>query len=165
MRLQSLLLLLVLLWAVAATGLSAKLYLDARSLESRVQALEAILSNVNASLAELVGRAVIVNLAIDYGNGTVRWFNGTVLPRGASVLQALVAVAGRVEYSFGAYGAYVRSVDGVEEKILAPSEGYSWLWYIYDRSSGRWVLGPSAADAYKLEDGAQVKWAYEHWKF
>jgi len=158
------LLVVLLVWAVAATGMAAKLYLENRALVSQVSSLEAQLAKARGAVEGLRSKTVVVDVAVDYGNGTVVWHNGTVLPKGATALTALIAVA-RAEYRYGKYGAYVVAVDGVKEKMLSKSEGYSWMWYYYDAGKKRWVLGPVAADKYKLVDGAVIMWKYAHWKY
>ncbi|MEM0226382.1 MAG: DUF4430 domain-containing protein [Thermofilaceae archaeon] len=159
------LLVVLLAWAVLASALAAFAYMRAENLSSELTALRAALTETESELRALRARVVLVNIAIDYGNGTVRWFNSTPLPTGSTVLKALLAVASRVEYTYGAWGAYVTSIDGVAEKILAANEGYSWLWYIYETGQRKWVLGPVAADQQVLKDGDTVMWRFEHWKF
>jgi len=163
--LKDALLLALLAWAVAASAAAAVQYTRAEGLASELSALHAALSARESELRSLRAKVILVNVALDYGNGTVKWFNSTPLPVGSTVLKALLAVAGRVEYTYGKWGAYVTSIDGVSEKILSKSEGYSWLWHIYDASQRKWVLGPVAADQYVLKDGDTVMWRYEHWKF
>jgi len=164
-RLSDVLLVALLAWAVASTAVAAYEYMRAEGLAAQLSALQASLSAAESELRALRAKVVLVNVAIDYGNGTVRWYNSTPLPVGASVLKALLAVASRVEYTYGAWGAYVTSIDGVSERILSKNEGYSWLWYLYDKREGKWVLGPVASDQYVLKDGDTVLWKYEHWKF
>ncbi len=161
--LERALLVVLLVWAVAASAAAAYMYQRAEGLRAELSSAKAALSATESELRSLRARIVLVNVAIDYGNGTVKWFNSTPLPQGATVLTALLCTASRVEYVYYAYGAYVKSVDGVEEKIISKSEGYSWLWYIF--KGGKWELGPVAADAYKLSDGDTIMWRYEHWKF
>jgi hypothetical protein len=161
--LERLLLVALLVWAVAASAIAAYTYRQAEELRSELSSAKAALSSAESELRGLRARVVLVNVAIDYGNGTIKWFNSTPLPQGATVLTALLCTASRVGYTYGAYGAYVKSVDGVEERIVSKSEGYSWLWYIF--KGGKWEMGAVAADAYKLSDGDAVMWRYEHWKF
>lgn len=162
-ELEKLLLAVLLAWAVAASAVAAYVYQQAEGLRSELSSARAALSSTESELRSLRARIVLVNVAIDYGNGTVKWFNSTPLPQGATVLTALLCTASRVDYTYGVYGAYVKSVDGVEERILSANEGYSWLWYIF--KGGKWEIGPVAADAFKLSDGDTVMWKYEHWKF
>lgn len=157
--------LVLLVWAVAASTVAALQYSRAEGLAAEVSSLRASLSAAESELRALRARVILVNVALDYGNGTVRWFNSTPLPLGASVLKALLVAASRVEYSYIQWGAYVTSIDGVAERLISPSEGYSWFWYVYDPGQRSWVLGPVAADAYVLKDGETVMWKYEHWRF
>ena len=161
--LERVLLIVLLVWAVAASAAAAYVYQQAEGLRSELSSAKAALAATESELRALRAKVVLVNVAIDYGNGTVKWFNSTPLPQGATVLTALLCTASRVEYVYGKYGAYVRAVDGVEEKIISKSEGYSWLWYIF--KEGKWAMGPVAADAYELSDGDTIMWRYEHWKF
>lgn len=159
------LLIALLAWAVLASALAAFNYTKVESLSSELSSLRAALTETETELRSLRARVILVNVAIDYGNGTVRWLNSTPLPSGSTVLKALLLTASKVEYVYGAWGAYVKSVDGVAEVILSANEGYSWLWYIYDAGQRKWVLGPVAADQHILREGDTVMWRYEHWRF
>ncbi len=163
-RVSRILLVVLLVWAVASTGFAAKLYMENTALKSSLARLEAQLAEARGEVESVKARTVTVDIAIDYGNGTIVWHNGTVLPRGATVLTALVAVA-HVEYKVGKYGAYVVAVDGVRERLLSKNEGYSWMWYIYDYAKKKWALGQVAADKYMLRDGDVIMWKYAHWKY
>lgn len=149
-KIAGLLVLALLAWAIIASGFAAYLYLENERL--------------SASLRSYASRTVLVNIGIDYGNGTIVWFNSTPLPSGSSALTALVAVA-KVEYKTSQMGAYVTSVNGVSEKLLSQNEGYSWLWYRYDPGKSQLVMGQVAADKYILANGDVIVWRYEHWKF
>ncbi|RLE88284.1 MAG: hypothetical protein DRJ96_00710 [Thermoprotei archaeon] len=164
-RLEHVVLIILLAWAVLASALAAHNYLRAEALSAELSSLRGELMNVNSTLAELRKRVIWVDVVIDYGNGTLEWHNYTLLPRGSTVFKALLFVASNVEYKHGKWGVYVTSINGVSEKIMSKSEGYSWMWYIYERDKGEWALGPVAADKYELPDGAIIKWAYVHWKF
>lgn len=144
------LLIALLVWALASSSVASYLYLENQRLKS--------------SLSSLESKAVLVNIAIDYGNGTVVWFNSTPLPSGSTALSALTAVA-RVEYKLSTMGAYVTAVNGVSENIISKSEGYSWLWYKYSPEKKSLEMGPVAADKYTLVNGDIIVWRYEHWKF
>lgn len=147
---KSLLIGILLIWSLLATALAAYYYNE--------------YSTVKKLYDSLTSKTIVVNIGIDYGNNTIRWFNGTILPSGTTVLSALTSIA-KVEYVYGEYGAYVVSVNDVKEKKISEREGYSWLWYIYDISSGKFEMGPVAADKYTLSNGDIVLWRYSHWKF
>jgi len=146
----SVLLLVLLIWAIVATSVASYLYLENSYLRREV--------------GSLGGKVILVNVGIDYGNGTLVWFNNTPLPRGSTALTALVSVA-QVEYKLSPMGAYVTSVNSVQEKIVSQSEGYSWMWYRFDEAKRALVVGEVAADRYKLASGETIVWRYEHWKF
>ncbi len=148
MRASQVVIVLVLIWAIAATTVAVRTYLE--------------LDSLKRACSPYLSGAIVVDLCIDYGNGTVEWFNGTVLPRGSTVFTAL-EVKAKVEYVYGQYGVYVKSVNGVEE-VLGKGEGWSWLWYLYDEEKKAYVPGPVAADKYTLKGGEIILWIYEHWK-
>ncbi len=150
MRIGQLLLLVTLAWAVIATCTAAFLYVENQGLAKQAAALRS--------------RVVVVNVLIDYGNGTRVWFNSTVLRRGATVLDALMAVA-KVNYTLGSYGAFVNSINGVANRVVSKNEGYYWMWYIYDRTSRTWRLGEVASNAYELSDGDVIMWKYQKVKW
>ena len=147
--LARILLVLVLAWAIVATTLTVYYYNEC--------------STYKRLYKSLTGKVVVVNIGIDYGNGTRTWYNGTMLPAGSTVLTALTAVS-RVEYTYGPYGAYITSINGLKERIVSKKEGFSWMWYIYNATTGKLEYGPVAADRYTLSNGDIVLWRYEHWK-
>ncbi len=140
---------LLLVWAIIGTTLAVYYYNE--------------YSTYRRLYSSLSGKVIMVNIGIDYGNGTKQWFNGTVLPARSTVLSALTSVS-RVEYTYGQFGAYVVSINGHREKILSKKEGYSWMWYLYNATSGKLEYGPVAADKYILSNGQIILWRYEHWK-
>lgn len=150
MRAVNILLILLLAWAVVATGLASYFYVAYTS--------------VSSELATVAEKTISVNLLIDYGNGTAVWYNGTILPRGATLLTALLSVA-KVNYTIGAYGAFIQSINGVSNKAISSKEGLFWMWYRFNAEAGGWEIGPVAADSYRLRDGEIVKWSYEKVKW
>jgi len=147
---RDLLVIILLVWAIVSTSIAAYYYNEYLTVKKLYDSLS--------------GKTIIIDIGIDYGNGTIYWFNDTVLPAGATVLSALTSIA-KVEYVYGEYGAYVVSINSVKEKRISEKEGYSWLWHIYDVSSGKYEIGPVAADKYTLSNGDIVLWRYSHWKF
>ena len=112
-------------------------------------------------------------LIIDYG-GAPRLKIGKLIvrsvtynlsaPAGLTLFDATSLIA-KVAYKRGSYGIYITSINGVEERIISKSEGYSWLWFIYDNSTRKFVLGAVACDKYVIKDGDMIMWKYSHWKF
>lgn len=113
----------------------------------------------NTLLSELEGVALEVNLLIDYGNGSMVWHNKTLLPIGATLLNATSKVSSSVEYIGSDIGAFVTGIDGVGTKIV--KKGHYWLWWRFDKTQSEWVLGETAADRYILQRGDTLAWVYE----
>ena len=98
---------------------------------------------------------MLINILIDYGNGTKIWYNETEVPIGSSLLDATGNVA-RVDYQLFQYGAFVTAING-----RGGDPGYYWMWYFWNSTSRKWEMGPVAADAYILHHGDAVSWVYE----
>lgn len=149
-KIYRLLLVVFLAWSICSTTLTVYYYTEYLRLLSLVKRFP-----VNT---------IAVNIGIDYGNGTVVWFNNTLLPLKSSVFSALLSIA-NVKYRFGTYGVYIVSINDVKEKIISNREGFSWVWYLYNSTTGKLILGPVAADKYYLNEGDIIVWKYIHWKF
>ena len=132
----------LLLCSTIAAGAGA-LYLN-----SRVNALE---TEYERTLRELEEFTATVDVKIDYGNGTVAWFNGTRIGAGESLLNATRRVA-ELEYTMFEFGVFVNTVNGVG----GGADKY-WLWSYYD---GGWQSGSVGADKWRLHDGDAVAWTY-----
>ena len=105
--------------------------------------------------ADLRRLTMPINILIDYGNGTKRWYNNTLVPREATVLSATEVVA-EVDYRFGEYGAFVTHINGVGGEA-----GRYWIWYIWNSTEGSWSWGPVACDRYVLQEEDTMAWKYE----
>ena len=98
-----------------------------------------------------------VNLCIDYGNGTILWYNDTIVPLGYNLLEATKGVAVVNSTYWPAYRAsFVDAINGVWNK-----GSYYWMWYRWDGESKVWKYGGCGADLYTLSNGEVVKWRYE----
>jgi len=115
---------------------------------------QSYMSSYESLSREMVGISMRVKMKIDYGNGTVKWFNSTRFPMNATLLTAS-KIDLAVKYSVTNLGAYVTSINGVE----GDSHHY-WAWSYFDRGSGTWVLGPVGSDSWVLHDGDSVAWTY-----
>jgi len=117
----------------------------------RVGALE---RDYEALMGDLDELTIMVDVKIDYGNGTVSWHNSTRVPMNCSLLTATELVAD-VEYETMEFGALVTAIDGVK---VSTSE--FWLWDYYDEGKGGWAFGPVGADQWRLHNGDVVSWTY-----
>ncbi|KYH40382.1 MAG: hypothetical protein AYL33_006050 [Candidatus Bathyarchaeota archaeon B63] len=98
---------------------------------------------------------MLVNVLIDYGNGTREWHNGTMLPIGSSLFNATDLVAD-IDYTAYPFGVFITAING-----RGGDPGYYWLWYIWNSTGSKWEIGPVAADAFTLHHGDTVAWKYE----
>jgi hypothetical protein len=102
-----------------------------------------------------------VDLCIDYGNGTVIWFNATSMPVGSTLFDLLQKEA-VVDYNYWAMmepgHMLVTSINGLEQNYTTFEY---WFWYYWDAETGKWVHGLVGCDAWKLKNDGIYKWAYE----
>jgi len=98
-----------------------------------------------------------VNICINYGNGTVVWFNNVEIPLGFDLLNATKLVA-IVNYTYwAAYDScFVDAINGVWNE-----HPYYWMWLTWNTDEQKWEYGPVGADKYPLSDGETVMWRYE----
>ena len=138
---------LLITWALSATFIS--LYLYGVALDLRMKYSNEI---------------IFVNIGINYGNGTLVWYNDTRVIKGTTVFQALLFVAERVNASTGVSGIYVKGINGVNEY-----DSVAWLYAIYGREVPTWqkVDGwryPSvSSDKVVLENNDVVVWVFLNW--
>jgi hypothetical protein len=100
-----------------------------------------------------------VNTCINYKewNGTILWYNNTIVPFGCDLLQATETVAVVNSTYWPAYQAcFVDAINGVRNH-----GAYSWMWYLWNNEKGMWEYGNCGADRYTLPDGEIVMWRYE----
>lgn len=136
----------LLAWAVAATIIGSYYYVQYTNYYSSYQSLAKELKIVSMS----------VNIAIDYGNGTRVWHNGTVLSLGATLFNATVRVANpELHPTYGE--AFIIAINGV---IQDENENMYWSWWVWDNTEHKWILGPVGSNEYTLQDGQSVIWYY-----
>lgn len=129
----------ILCWAIAATFSTEYFYYQYNDLIKRTE-----------------GTLINVNIGLNYGNGTIRWYNGTEAIMGMTLLNVTLMVA-KVNYTTGSeMGAFVNSIDDVEN-----SHPLYWMWWIWTSYSG-WVEGPIACDKYVVADSETLYWYYEN---
>ena len=93
-----------------------------------------------------------VDLMIDYGDGTVEWYNETRIQTGAN-LWDLTLENCDVEYEMYDFGAFITSINGVEA-----DDSHYWGWSYLEENS--WSMGMVGAEQYNLHDGYVVSWIY-----
>lgn len=106
-------------------------------------------------LEEFLGETTVihVNLCIDYGNGTVNWYNNTEVSSGTTLFNLTTKIA-KTNYSY-----WITMEPGriLIDSINDYTEGY-WIWYYWDESAKEWIFGPVGCDAWILKDNGTYKW-------
>ena len=98
---------------------------------------------------------MFVNVLLDYGNGTSEWHNGTLVSKGADILNATIRIA-QVQYSMGQWGAWMSSINGA-----GGDDNTFWIYNVWNSTSLSWEMGQVAADAYILREGEIFAWIYQ----
>lgn len=129
----------ILCWAIAATFSTGYFYHQYVDLFERTK-----------------GKSIHVNLALNYGNETVRWYNNTEAIMGMTLLNVTSLVANVNFTMWSGMGAFVNSIDHIENAYP-----YYWMWWMWSSYSG-WVEGPVACDKYVVADGETLYWYYEN---
>jgi len=118
------------------------------------------ISIIHATMIEQEA-TVTVNIGINYGNGTITWHNGTVVPSGEFLLNATMRVA-TVEFTNysgftgpGLPGAFVTSINGVAQN---PAANLYWTYWVYDPQTQQYVMGQVGAGSYALTSDQTVQW-------
>ncbi len=109
----------------------------------------------------MVALELKVDFCIDYGNGTVIWFNATSMPVGSTLfdLSQRKAVVDYDYYAITEPGhILVSSINGLEPNYATFQY---WFWYYWDAETERWVHGLVGCDAWKLKADGIYKWTYE----
>jgi hypothetical protein len=95
-----------------------------------------------------------VNICIDYGNGTVNWYNNTPASLGTTLFNMTTQLA-KVNYS---YWPTMEPGHILVNSINNYTEGY-WVWYYWNENINDWNWGPVGCDAWVLEDNGIYKWS------
>ncbi|MGD2201310.1 MAG: hypothetical protein PVJ38_06755 [Candidatus Bathyarchaeota archaeon] len=140
------------IWATAAllctTIAASYLALNYRTENTRLK------EDYQAVLEDVEELTVTVDMKLDYGNGTVQWYNATRVPLEADLLKATQLIA-EIEYTTGDLGALVNEINGVEG-----DPNNFWIWHYYDEDTSSWEYGPTGCNAWILHDGDIVAWVY-----
>jgi len=132
----------MLVWAATTTGLLAYYYLRFQEYDNLIREYETV--------------TMRVNILIDYGNGTKIWYNNTVVPQGATLLNATERVAVVQTTYWPQYQAvFVDAINGVY-----PTKPHYWWWKYWDTNSKEWKDGEVGADLCKLKPNETVMWLY-----
>jgi hypothetical protein len=167
--------LVFLIWAVIVSGLAVSYYQTSQNRSTTISNLQSVVSNQATTISNLESNntnlksivndtAMQVSIGIDYGNGTVSWFNNTYVPVGVNALNAtrMVAnVAATYDPTYGEY--YVTGINGVNGTVTSPTSGTYW-------AISTWENGTSTpltvgADQYIMMHGDILVWTFESYSF
>ena len=129
------------------------------SYQNLIQKYKSEKQNLTELLEQYQGCVMRVNICIDYGewNGTVVWYNNTIVPLGCNLLEATKKVAIVNSTYWPAYQAsFVDAINGVWNQ-----GAYYWMWYRWDNEKNLWVYGDCGADRYTLTNNEILMWRYE----
>ena len=145
------------MWASAAllctTILASYMALNSQNKLVGLQAdYDALLERVESMQGSLDNLKIIIDMRIEYGDENIVWYNSTLVPLNAKLLEATEIIAS-VDFAPSDFGAIVNEIGEV-----GGDEGFFWLWYTY--KEGGWQLGMTGADIWSLKDGDIVAWEY-----
>lgn len=132
----------VLVWAALTTSLLGYYYLRFQEYVNLSHEYEAV--------------TMRVNIAIDYGNRTKVWYNNTLVPLGATLLNATEIVADVQSTPYPQYQAvFIDAINGIPT-----TQTHYWWWKYWDVEANEWKDGEKGADIYKLKPQEAVMWQY-----
>jgi len=108
-------------------------------------------------LASFSGRRALVyavNMLVDFGNGTRRWYNDTrILPGWNGYVASLVLLNGNVQAAwYPQYGEHlVTGIDGVPQTA-------STSWFVWQFGHGGWTPSQTGADQLRINNGTVIAW-------
>lgn len=103
-----------------------------------------------------------VNILLEFGNGTRRWYNDTaVQPGWNAYIVTLVALDGDVQATwYPSYGEhFVNGIGGIEN---APASNQGWLLWTRN-STNAWQLSSVGPDLIPMFNGSFFAWTYCHY--
>ena len=142
------------IWMWAAAALLCSTLVTSYTTVYYYNEADAYKRNNDSLLRDLEDLPMLVNLKIDYGNGTVVWYNNTKVPVDAMLLTATKMVAS-VDYSISELGAFINKINSVGE-----DPNRFWLWSYLDQDTESWILGPVGCNQWTLHNGDIVSWTY-----
>ncbi len=135
---------------MSATLLCTTIIAGATSLYLNSQVIN-LRDEYQRTIEELDQFTIELDIKIDYGNGTTKWYNDTRVGVGESLLNATTQVA-NVQVSYSSFGAFVNNIN----EVGGDPDSW-WLWKYYENE---WMQGPVGANQWIVHDGDIVAWIY-----
>ena len=132
--------LILAIWALSASFFASYYWLQYSDLNQQVS-----------------GIRILVNIGVDYGNGTRTFHNDTKAFTGESVLTVTERVA-TVKTTSSSFGIYVTSIDG-----KAASGDYGWTYWPWNSTGNSWSFAPVGAAVYQIiVNESTFLWYYQN---
>ncbi len=116
-----------------------------------------VTNTVTSTATGTRGFVATINILLDFGNGTQRWYNDTAVQAGWNAYLATVVVTGGNlnDTWYPQYGEHlVNGIDGLQN-----SRSGSWFLWTYG-SASRWEVAQSGADQLPATNGSVFAWSY-----
>jgi len=102
-------------------------------------------------------KIIDIDIGVNYGNGTVKWFNDTKAKTIDTLFEVTIRVA-TVNYTgYMGTGVFVTAINGVANPHL--SSKHYWIWWT--RTTEGWTTGPVGCDQYFVNNNETYYWYYE----
>ncbi len=102
---------------------------------------------------------IVVNVAINYGNGTAQWFNSTQVPQGYTLFNATKQIARLEATYYASFNDYfITGINGVRNDAV---RGIYWIIWVYDLTSRTYKIPDVGANHIVLKSGDTIQWYYE----
>jgi len=153
LRIRDILIVITLAWAIVTTVLSLYFLQEVSLLKKRyeevllaynntLKAYEEIIAKLNKTIIEYEQMLINVNILVNYGNGTLKWYNNTKLLAGSTAFDAIRYIA-NVNSTVGAYGVFITAINGVSQNST-----HGWVFAIYGRVEKEWGMSSKVEDWY-----------------
>jgi len=112
--------------------------------------------------SEIEGATYIVDLMVDYGNGTKTWYNGTIIGAGWSLYNLtthLLPVRATYNKEFDAF--FVEAISGVGLEKPASQKTWYWIAWRWDETDRRWIPLEVGSNLHVLRNGEVAAWVYQ----
>ncbi|MGD8544880.1 MAG: DUF4430 domain-containing protein [Candidatus Bathyarchaeota archaeon] len=98
-----------------------------------------------------------VDVLLDYGNGTAKWYQNRNMIGVATVFKATQAIT-LLNYSLWGDDVFVDALNGLWSNFTT---NHYWLYWHWNNTSRSWNSGPVACNKYRLNNGDVIAWYYE----
>jgi hypothetical protein len=146
--------LIFLVWAVVASGIAVSYYQTSQNQATTISNLHSVVNDT----------AMKISIGIDYGNGTVSWYNNTYVPVGVNALNAtrLVAnVSATYDATYGEY--YVTGINGINGTVTSSTSGTAWGYSVWENGTSTSPF--VGADQYLMKNGDILVWTFAPYSF